>query len=167
MKRLYLTYIIFVSGICVLNAQTAGNSSLSNSLGVYVFPAKNQTKEQQSTDESACYKWAIEQTGYDPIDPTKVQAQQVDSSPDGTAIVGAAGGAAAGAAIGAIAGDAGKGAAIGAIAGAMRGRQAKVSGDARQQQQNNQAAAAKEKELKDNFNKAFSVCMEGKGYTVK
>jgi len=36
-----------------------------------------------------------------------------------------------------------------------------------QQQRNNQAAAAAEKELMDNFKKAFSACMEGKGYTVK
>jgi hypothetical protein len=30
-----------------------------------------------------------------------------------------------------------------------------------------EAAAATSQELADNYNKAFSVCMEGKGYTVK
>jgi hypothetical protein len=49
----------------------------------------------------------------------------------------------------------------------MRGRRAKVSGDEMEQQQANQAAEAKEEELLNEFKRAFSVCMEGKGYTVK
>ncbi|QJD09437.1 hypothetical protein MY04_06330 [Flammeovirga sp. MY04] len=118
-------------------------------------------------DEMACYKWAMEQTGYDPINPTVVQADKADTSADGSAVKGAAGGAAAGAAIGAIAGDAGKGAAIGAVAGGLRGRRAKAYGDAVEQKQNNEAAAAQNQKMKDDFVKAFSACMEGKGYTVK
>jgi hypothetical protein len=145
----------------------AQESTLASGLGLYVFPSKDQTKEQQDADELACYKWAKEQTGVDPLNPPEVQAAQVDRSADGTAVVGAAGGAAAGAAIGAIAGDAGKGAAIGAVVGGLRGRRAKVVGDEIEQQQNNQAAAALTKEMMDNFNKAFSACLEGKGYTVK
>ena len=43
----------------------------------------------------------------------------------------------------------------------------KKSGDQKAQQQKNQEAAAKEKALLDDFKKAFSVCMEGKGYSVK
>ncbi|NMF35606.1 hypothetical protein HHH56_12285 [Flammeovirga yaeyamensis] len=118
-------------------------------------------------DEMACYKWAIDQTGYDPLNPTVVQAKKADTSADGSAVRGAAGGAAAGAAIGAIAGDAGKGAAIGAVAGGLRGRRAKAYGDAVEQKQNNEAAAAQNQKMKDDFVKAFSACMEGKGYTVK
>ena len=143
------------------------NTSIGSGLGLFVFPSADQNKEQQDADEIACYKWAKEQTGVDPINPPQVEAQQVDRSPDGTAVRGAARGAAAGAAIGAIAGDAGEGAAIGAVVGGLRGRRAKVVGDEMQQQQNNAAAAAQQKELMDNFNKAFSACMEGKGYTVK
>jgi len=142
-------------------------ANIGKSLGLYVFPSKNQDQPTQDADELACYKWAMEQTGYDPINPPQIKAEQVDRSPDGTAIAGAARGAAAGAAIGAIAGDAGEGAAIGAVAGAMRGRRAKVVGDQMEQQQNNAAAEAKQKELTDGFKKAFSACMEGKGYTVK
>jgi len=148
-------------------AAKAQSKSLASSLGLYVFPAKEQSQATQDTDETACYKWAMNQTGFDPMNPTKVQAAQVDKSADGTAVVGAAGGAAAGAAIGAIAGDAGEGAAIGAIAGALRGRRAKVMHDQQAQQQNNQAAASQEKAMSDDFKKAFSACLEGKGYTVK
>jgi hypothetical protein len=146
---------------------TSNTTSIAKGLGLFVFPSEGQTKEKQDTDEFDCYKWAMEQTGYNPINPPEIQAEQVDKSPDGTAIVGAAGGAAAGAAIGAIAGDAGKGAAIGAVAGGLRGRRAKVVGDAKKQQSADQAAAAKQEELLKNFVRAFSVCLEGKGYTVK
>lgn len=157
---------VLLLGICT-NGMSQASSSIASGLGLYVFPSNNQDKDTQEADEYACYKWAKEQSGVDPLNPPEVQAAQVDRSADGSAVVGAAGGAAAGAAIGAIAGDAGKGAAIGAIVGGLRGRRSKVVGDEVQQQRNNQAAAAAEKELMDNFKKAFSACMEGKGYTVK
>lgn len=145
----------------------ATDTGLANGLGMYVFPSKNQDQKTQDADEMECYRWAVQQSGFDPLKPVKVAPGQVDKGPDGSSVGGAARGAAAGAAIGAIAGDAGKGAAIGAVAGAVQGRRAKVAGDQRKQQQMNQAAAAKEKEMMDNFKKAFSACMEGKGYTVK
>ena len=153
--------------VCVTEAQSQEETTIAKELGLYVFPSEDQDKEQQELDEYNCYKWAKEETGINPMKVEQIEAEQVDQSPDGSAVVGAAGGAAAGAAIGAIAGDAGKGAAIGAVVGGMAGRRSKVAGDAQEQQQNEQAAAAQEKELMENFNKAFSACMEGKGYTVK
>jgi hypothetical protein len=164
MKNLVLVVLV---GILFLGSQDVQAQSLSKSLGVYVFPTNNQDQATQDADESACYKWAINQTGYDPLNPTVVQAEQVDTSADGSMVRGSARGAAGGAAIGAIAGDAGKGAAIGATAGAVRGRRAKKGGDAQQQQANDQAASAASADLAADYNKAFSVCMEGKGYSVK
>ena len=73
----------------------------------------------------------------------------------------------AGAAIGAIAGDAGKGAAIGAAAGGMKGMAQGQQAQAQQNQKAQADAKAKEQEMKNSFIKAFSVCIEGKGYTVK
>ena len=141
--------------------------SIAKGLGLFVFPSGGQSAEQQETDEIACYKWAKEQTGIDPINPPQVEAEKVDTSPDGSAVKGAAGGAAAGAAIGAIAGDTGKGAAIGAVVGGLRGRRAKRYGDAKEQQAANQAAEDKTEEMMNNFKKAFNACMTGKGYTVQ
>lgn len=166
MKRILLVLMIstLFTGLSIAQDQT---TTISSSLGLYVFPSNNQDAATQENDEIACYKWAKEQTGVDPINPPQVEAEQADTGPDGTAVRGAARGAAAGAAIGAIAGDAGKGAAIGATAGGMRGIGAKRHGDAAEQQQNEAAAAAQEKEMMDSFKKAFSACMEGKGYTVK
>jgi hypothetical protein len=165
MKKINIifTIAILLSGLSELSAQ----SGISKSLGIYVFPSNGQDQKQQETDETACFNWAKQQTGYDPMNPTKVVAAEADTSLDGSAVVGAAGGAAAGAAIGAIAGDTGQGAAIGAVVGGLRGRRSRKVGDHQEQQQNNAAAAAQNQKFKDDYNKAFSVCMEGKGYTIK
>jgi len=175
MKRINILLAMSIMIFCFSQAQaqaqaqdkTTTTTSIAKGLNLYVFPANDQDQNTQDADEMACYKWAMKETGVDPINPPQVQAAQVDKSVDGTAVVGAAGGAAAGAAIGAIAGDAGKGAAIGAVVGGLRGRRAKVVGDHNEQAANNQAAATAEKEMMDNFKKAFSACMEAKGYTVK
>jgi hypothetical protein len=145
---------------------------------VYVFPAKNQSSSQQSTDEGACYGWARSQTGIDPMNvtapPPSQPSQAQASSAGGERARGAVRGAAAGAAIGAVAGDAGKGAAIGATTGVVAGGAAKRRGqqEAAAQEQQQQAAAAQQQQAaiaqqKATYNKAFSACMEGKGYTVK
>jgi len=141
-------------------------NQISQSMKLYVYPSKGQSKQQQKEDEFECYKWAVDQSGIDPLNLPKVEAP-VQSGPTGGAVKGAAKGAAAGAAIGAIAGDAGKGAAIGAAAGGMRGLSQGKQAQAQQNQQSQANAAAAEQEMKDSFAKAFSVCIEGKGYTIK
>lgn len=178
MKKIKLVLaILFFTGIYQVKAQvpttqvlpdTAQMSynQISQTGGLIVFPSKDQSKQQQKEDEFECYKWAMEQTGIDPLNLPKVEAQ-VQSGPTGGAVRGAAGGAAAGAAIGAIAGDAGKGAAIGATAGALRGRRAGQQAQAQANSQSQAQANAANEEVKNNFKKAFSACMEGKGYTIK
>jgi len=142
-------------------------NQISQTMKLYVYPAKNQSKQQQKVDEFECYKWAVEQSGIDPLNLPKVEAPPPQTGPTGGAVKGAAKGAAAGVAIGAIAGDAGKGAAIGATAGAMRGVKQGKQAQAQQNQQAQASVAKTEQELKDSFAKAFSVCIEGKGYTIK
>ncbi len=88
---------------------------MSKSLGLHVFPSNNQDQATQEADEAECYKWAINQTRYDPINPTVVQSEQVDTSADGTAV----------------------------------------------------KSSARSADLAADYNKAFAVCMEGKGYSVK
>jgi hypothetical protein len=140
---------------------------ISNALKLLAYPAKGQSQQQQKIDEFECYKWSIQQTGIDPLNLPKIEVAPAQTGPTGGAVKGAARGAAAGAAVGAIAGDAGEGAAIGAVAGGVKGRRA---GKQAQKQANAQAeanAAQQEQALKDTFKKGFSVCLEGKGYTVK
>lgn len=166
MKKIKITLTIILLFIG-FNHSIAQDGGISKSLGLYVFPSDNQDKATQEADEMACFNWAKEQTGYDPINPTKYVGTEVDKSLDGSAVKGSAKGAAGGAAIGAIAGDTGKGAAIGAVVGGVRGRRAKKGKEQQQQQANNAAASAASTEAANDYNKAFSACMGGKGYTVK
>jgi hypothetical protein len=140
---------------------------VTKKVGMYVFPASGQDADQVNKDESDCYSWAVKQSGVDPLNPPKVEAAQVSGGPDGSAIMGSAKGAAVGAAIGAISGDAGKGASYGAIGGALMGRRSSKAHQSQQQAANNQAAAQTQAELMNSFKKAYSVCLEGKGYTVQ
>jgi len=169
MKKIFLLFAAVIIFSSAINAQgtPAPSTSMAKSVGLYVFPAKNQTPEQQSKDENECYKWAVEQSGIDPINPPKVDTAKVDKSRGGEVVKGGAKGAAAGAAVGAIAGDAGKGAAIGAVAGGLAGRRARKGGDAKEEQKNIQEADKKKADQMNSFKKAFTACLEGKGYTVK
>lgn len=165
MKNLKLILIVSIFFVGA-NFPLAQSNGLAKSIGVFVFPNKDQSAETQNKDESDCYKWAMEQTNYDPMNPTVVTANTVDTSPDGAAVRGAARGAAAGAAIGSISGNMGEGAAYGAIAGGLRNRRAKKQQDQQQQQANNAAADAKRAEMSAEYKRAFSTCLQAKGYTV-
>jgi outer membrane lipoprotein SlyB len=178
----FITYACFLSFALPLTL-AAGDSrqTLASAINVYVFPAEGQDSSQQSKDESACYEWAVENTGSDPFDlakqnETDQQQAQADMEAAGQVQRGAGArsavrGAAAGAVIGEIASDdAGKGAAYGAAAGAIAGR--RRSRAAQQQAQAQIAAEAQQNEeitthQTENFKKAFSACLEGKHYTVK
>ena len=163
-----LLTIAILAGAVNSNAQsTSIGNSVTTKLGMYVFPAQNQTADQQSKDENDCYSWAVQQSGVDPINPPKVEAQQVATGPDGSMIRGGAHGALRGAAIGAISGHAGRGAAIGATMGGLRGGMRHQAGQAAAQQAADAGAQQTQADLMNNFKKAYTACLEGKGYTVK
>lgn len=129
----------------------------------YVYPAKGQTAEQMEKDKYQCYGWAKEQTGYDPMNPPRVSSGQAEQ---GSVLGGAARGAAGGAIIGAIAGDAGKGAAIGAgVGGVGRGMKNRSARQAEESKQKQQAANISAMEAE--YQRAYGVCLEGRGYSVK
>lgn len=138
----------------------------SKIFGLYVYPAKGQSEEQQASDESICYKWAKAQTSVDPAALPPATPAPTQKSQNG-AVKGAARGAAAGAVFGAIWGNAGAGAASGALAGG-------ISGHRNEQAVNNAAehyaqASANEQRSQQvgDFKRAFSACLESKSYTVK
>ncbi len=132
-----------------------------------IYPAKGQSAEQMEKDKAECRAWAEKETGVDPLALAEKSATQpAPAGPQGERIKGAARGAAAGAVVGAIAGDAGKGAAIGAGAGTVAGG-ARQRGTARAEQETQQQQQADSKASLDRFNKAYSACLEGKGYTIK
>lgn len=118
------------------------------------YPAKDQSAEQKSRDDSECLEWARHDTGIDPA--AVATAQPIPTGPRGERIRGAARGAVVGEVV---SGDAGAGAAVGALAG---GRRARMNQAATTQQ----AEAAKTQSL-DTYYRAYGACMQGRGYTVK
>jgi len=180
-----------IAGLLALTAQaqtaptpeSTPAKPLSTTLGLVVFPAKNQTKDQQATDETECYAWSKQQTGVDPFaaptaTPAPAQPQTAaaaEQKSGGERLRGAARGAAAGAVIGEIADDdASEGASIGAAAGVVAGgrQQRKTQAQAQQQAaaQQKEAAAQSQQATVDQkamFNKGFTACLEARGYTVK
>jgi len=132
-----------------------------------IYPAKGQAPEQQARDESDCYAWAKQQSGFDPSQAASPAAATAPAQPSGQRLRGAARGAAGGAIIGEIADDdAGKGAAIGAVAGGMAaGGQERRAARAEQQQATQQQSAVEAQ--KATFQRGYAACLEGRGYTVK
>ncbi|MDQ1333644.1 MAG: hypothetical protein QG552_594 [Thermodesulfobacteriota bacterium] len=148
-------------------------TDLSFGQDLAIFPAKGQTKEQMEKDKYDCYTWAKQETGFDPMQaqpPAQAPPAQ-PQGPKGERVKGAARGAAVGAVAGEIANDdAGKGAGAGAAAGAMVGgmktrQNRRQQAKAQEQQAKQQDAALDQK--RGAYDRAFSACMEGKGYTVK
>ena len=130
-----------------------------------IYPAKGQSAAQQQKDEGECHAFARKQTGYDPAQSTQY-AVAPPPQHEGERVRGAARGAAGGAIIGAIAGNAGMGAGIGAVAGTMLGgaRQRRKQDDYQQAASQHEQAEAQKKQQ---FQRAYAACFEGKGYTVK
>ena len=139
-----------------------------------IYPAEGQSQDQMERDEFECFRWARDQTGFDPMKtPTATSPPPQKQARRGGAGRGAVGGAAAGAVIGGIAGGrkgAGRGAIIGGGSGALIGgmrreNQRKQEAQARnqweQEQVNNYTRARNE------YNRAFAACMTGRGYVVK
>jgi hypothetical protein len=156
-----LAVIIVLSLFCTLPALP------SHAQELIVYPAKGQSAEKMEKDKAECQAWAKKETGVDPLALAEQSTtQQAPSGSQGGLVKGAAKGAVAGVAIGAIAGDAGKGAAIGATAGGLAGG-AKKRAASKSQQQAQQQKQAATKESLDKFKRAYSACLEGKGYTVK
>ena len=137
----------------------------------FVYPDKGQSAEQQEKDKYECYTWAKGQTGFDPMQvPTATAPPPGQEAPEGGVARGAARGAAVGLAAGAIADDAGKGAAIGAASGALIGGMRRRDQQRQQQQAEQQWAqeqTANYANQRNNYNRAYSVCLEGRGYSVK
>lgn len=131
----------------------------------YVYPAKGQSAQQQKSDESACYTWAVQQTGFDPAKPPPPQAAATPpttatGTTPGAGVRGAARGAIVGEVVG---GDAGTGAAVGAAAARGQSRRQNTAAAGQAQQQQQQASTQQQQA----FAKARAACLEGRGYTVK
>jgi hypothetical protein len=146
-----------------------GGPTLAQELIIY--PSQGQSQDQMERDKFECYSWAKQQTGFDPMQqPTASQPPPQQEAKQGGVVRGAVRGGAVGVAAGAIAGDAGKGAAVGAASGALIGgmrRRDQVRREQHAEQQWAEQQAAEYTQRRNTYNRAYSACLEGKGYTVK
>jgi hypothetical protein len=128
-----------------------------------VHPAQGQTAEQQERDQYECHQWASKDTG---VDPEALAEQKLAAQPPNEK----EGGAASGAGIGALRGAAGGDAAAGAARGFGIGRMVSVIHAKRQLREQQSADAqenAKFQDQLDKYDRAYGVCLSGRGYTVK
>jgi len=166
MKKVTLiTLLLFFSGFlaCPVGAQDP-----------IVYPAEGQSEDQIEKDRYQCYSWAKDQTGFDPMKTPTTTSGPPSKEKEvwGAGKTGVAGGA-----TGAIIGGATKGkkgAVRGGLIGAAGG--ALIGGARSSSQRNREAQKRKEWERKEannyvrarnEYNRAFGACMEGRGYSVK
>ena len=135
-----------------------------------IYPAKGQSKDQLEKDKYKCYAWAKKQTGFDPMQIPKATAPPPEETAKTSTGKSAVCGAAIGGAIGSTQGKFGKGVAIGAVAGGLIGG-LRHRGQVKEQQQADQQWAQKQAnnytQQRNQYNRAYGACLEGKGYTVK
>lgn len=138
---------------------------------VYVYPSNGQSAEQTDRDRYECHMWAVNQSHFDPSMVSADQAPHVTvvtSPPGANTAAGAITGAVLGAAV-STPRNAPGGALVGAVAGAMLG----AAADAQNQQQAKQAQQQYDREYAEHvrpaedYRRALSACLEGRGYTVK
>jgi hypothetical protein len=136
-----------------------------------IYPARGQSNERMEKDKFECHSWAKGQTGFDPAAPPQVTTAEPESrSVAGGAARGGLGGAALGAGLGAISGGAGRGASIGALTGGTLGglrSSSQNDRNRRAQERSEQQQVAQNAQGRDSYNRAYSACLEGRGYTVR
>ncbi len=143
---------------------------------LYIYPARQQSADLLERDRYECYVWGSGESGFDPAaEDTRPEARvvrvAVDRNPNQGATI-------AGTIIGAIAGAAidhkhGAGIAVGAGVGTIVGAsienqgQRKVEAEARQTADEIAASSADNTTRMANYRRAFSACLEGRGYVVR
>lgn len=141
---------------------------------VYVYPSQGQSAAQLDRDRYECYRWAVEQTGFDPSQPALAPHQRVEvipaRAPDAVA------GALTGAVLGAIVSHprhAAGGAAVGAVVGGLIGsasdaaRVQQAEAAQRRYDQRDAEQVARHERQSSDYRRALGACLEGRGYTVK
>lgn len=141
-----------------------------------IYPARGQDARQLRRDRYECYRWATQQSGHD---PARALAREPLPSPrvvpDPPSGVGTATGVIAGAAIGAAMSNShhnAEGAAIGALLGGIVGAASDSAREAQARQieyglAQREARAARLDPQGQAYLRAFSACLEGRGYSVR
>ena len=149
---------------CLLMMQVAGQAMAQE---LYIYAALGVCAEQQYLDKFECYNWAKNDTGFDPMAlPTTSSAAPKGQKKSGGAITGALGGAV----LGGVIADSSKSAKRGAVSGGLIGgvrQSSKNSKTAQKRSDWERKESANYANNRNNYNRAYSACLEGRGYTVK
>ena len=134
---------------------------------VFIYPQKGQSAEQQDKDKYECYNWAKTNSGFDPM-----AAPTTSAPPPRTEEkkYGALKGAAIGAVGGKVLGDSKKTTRRAAAAGGLLGGVRQHQHNSREQQRVDdweRREASNYANNRNNYNRAYAACLEGRGYTVK
>lgn len=143
----------------------------------FVFPKEGQTKEQLAMDKAYCHSWAKDETGLDHgYLQAKLEVAEEQAARSGQVeknvffkdlFKGAAVGAAGGAIDSNIGNRVGAGAAKGTVVGGVLSHE-KTKGQMRDENiRSSDKQVAKLQDEYATYMRAFGVCLEGKGYTVK
>jgi len=158
-KMKIVTRFTFVLSIIMTNILAADE--------LMIFPSKGQSAEQLEKDKFFCYGWAKKESGFDPMaKPSTTIPVTETQKKSGGVVKGAFGGAVLGAIVGDSSSSAKRGAAAGGVIGGVRQR----SGNAKQEKQMQQKQQQESNQYSKNrnrYNRAYSACLEGKGYTIK
>lgn len=142
-----------------------------------IYPARGQSDEQLRRDRFECYRWAADQSRFDPArslarlpPPPPPRVEPVPPSGAGTAT-----GVIAGAALGAAVSNthhSAEGAAVGALLGGIVGAASDAAreAEARRIEGELAAQAARAPRLDgraEAYRRAFAACLEGRGYSVR
>ena len=134
---------------------------------VFIYPQKGQSAEQQDKDKYECYGWAKDNSGFDPMAaPTTSTAPPRTEAKSHSALKGAAVGAIGGKVFGSSKKTTRTAAAAGGLLGGVRQHQH----NSREQQKVDdweQREASRYANNRNNYNRAYAACLEGRGYTVK
>ncbi len=159
--------IRYCLAVCLFLA--AGSASAQE---MFIYPNEGQTGAQQEQDKFECYGWAKSNTGFDPMAPPVATAPPPKKQQaKGGAGRGALRGLALGTAVGAIKGSGGKqaratGAAVGGLVGGMRRSDQKRQEEADLKAWEQDQVASYQRN-RNNYNRAYGACLEGRGYTVR
>lgn len=136
---------------------------------IFFYPARGQSPERQDRDRYECHRWAIRESGFDPSLPQAPPAEGVAIIPSRPIGADTFAGAAAGALIGGVADHSGEGAAIGAAIGAAAGAVSDIHrahGRRALQRSLEARLAVGQGRRGEDYHRAMSACLEGRGYAV-
>lgn len=154
-----ITPVIVAACLGIVASQVAAQELI-------IFPRDGQDKDQQELDEFQCYRWARDETGFDPMEvPTATEAPPQQEAKKGGVGRGAVRGAAVGGIVGGSSGAKTGAAAGGLVGGARRSDQNRSEAQAQAQWEQEQAQIYAQN--RNNYNRAFSACMDARGYSVR